>query len=521
MHSSMWDVQAHRMSCIALGSGVGWNASRDLPALDPEYDAGNTTGSGVPHGYERLSIYDGAHPEDNYHHWFSHEMPGHTAEEGWPTLNYNGWEGAPYAFDEHLHPTAWVGQQAVDYISSVKTDAKWFLKVSFHRPHSPYDPPARVLNSTRASDLPEVMLALDGWDHVFRGGPTDPPGCGPSDKSAWCGLMPAVGQELGRRAYYANVAFIDEYVGKILAALTSRKLLENTLIIWTADHGDGQADHYHWRKGFPYQFSSNVPLLMRWPEAFGPTATPRGTVISELVTELRDVFPTMLDAAGGLGAMPPGHELTGTSLLCLLQDSSGATCDHTTPGELPTAAGTTPGAAGKRIKGWRPWLDLEHSTQYNNTNHWSALTDGKMKYIFNACDNCGAVLPREQLFNLTADDGERVDLHADAEYDAELAKWRGRMVAQFEAEGRGSEWVQGGVLQLRPPQLYGPNYPRSEPPSPPPHPPGLSECWNDTVAAGDGVDLQPTQGRTKNPKICQVCLLLSHSTLQRVCCCVA
>ena len=76
-----------------------------------------------------------------------------------------------------------------------------------------------------------------------------------------------------------------------------------------------------------------------------------------------------------------------------------------------------------------------------------------MKYIFNACDNCGDVLPREQLFNLTADDGERTDLRADAHYRAELAKWRGRMVAQFEAEGRGAAWVKGGVLQLRPKQL--------------------------------------------------------------------
>ena len=110
--------------------------------------------------------------------------------------------------------------------------------------------------------------------------------------------------------------------------MSSTKLLQNTFIIWTADHGDGQADHYHWRKGFPYQFSANVPLLFRWPESHDSTSV-RGTVVSELVTELRDVFPTFLDAAGALATVPKGHHLDGTSLLCLIKDPSGKDCTWT------------------------------------------------------------------------------------------------------------------------------------------------------------------------------------------------
>ena len=118
----------------------------------------------------------------------------------------------------------------------------------------------------------------------------------------------------------------------------------------------------------------------------------------------------------------------------LLDDPTGAGCKHSTPGE---AGGGYPSASKP---GWRPWLDLEHSTCYNDTNHWSALTDGKMKYVFNACERC-TFPPLEQLFNLTADPGERVGLHNDPSYTAELTKWRGRMVAQFEAENRGPTWV--------------------------------------------------------------------------------
>ena len=56
--------------------------------------------------------------------------------------------------------------------------------------------------------------------------------------------------------------------------------------------------------------------------------------------------------------------------------------------------------------GWREYVDLEHTICYNNSNHWNALTDGRVKYIFNAMD------ASEQLFNLTADPGELNDLSA-------------------------------------------------------------------------------------------------------------
>ena len=104
-------------------------------------------------------------------------------------------------------------------------------------------------------------------------------------------------------------------------------------------------------------------------------------------------------------------------------------------------------------------IDLEHSTCYNMTNHWNALTDGRTKYIYRAWKG------DEQLFNLTRDPREAVDLAQAAEYAPVLAAWRQRMVAQFESEQRGKAWVQGGRLMVRPRGLtYGPNFPRQPPP---------------------------------------------------------
>ena len=66
----------------------------------------------------------------------------------------------------------------------------------------------------------------------------------------------------------------------------------------------------------------------------------------------------------------------------------------------------SPNSTAGESCGWREYVDLEHTICYNNSNHWNALTDGRVKYIFNAMD------ASEQLFNLTADPGELNDLSA-------------------------------------------------------------------------------------------------------------
>jgi arylsulfatase A-like enzyme len=84
---------------------------------------------------------------------------------------------------------------------------------------------------------------------------------------AWCGEMPEDLTSVSRRAYYASIEFVDEWIGSIIGALKATGKLDNTLygsnlsffssilcsIMFTADHGDMQGDHYHWRKSYPYE----------------------------------------------------------------------------------------------------------------------------------------------------------------------------------------------------------------------------------------------------------------------------
>jgi arylsulfatase len=146
----------------------------------------------------------------------------------------------------------------------------------------------------------------------------------------------------------------------------------------------------------------------------------RGKKLSQ-PTELRDVLPTFLDAAGA----PIPRHLDGKSLLHLVRGNT---------------------------KDWRPWIDLEHSMCYDQ-DHWTALTDGRFKYIYFAYDG------REQLFDMAEDPGE---LHNLAEVPAQetlLKQWRRRMVDHLTE--RGEEFVANGKLAIRKKRLlYSPNYPK-------------------------------------------------------------
>ncbi|EDQ88446.1 uncharacterized protein MONBRDRAFT_26151 [Monosiga brevicollis MX1] len=347
--------------------------------------------------------------------WFQQQMPGKDPQATLDFLDGNGWNswiGRPYVYADDLHPTAWVGRQAVSFLEQNNATTPFFLKVSFHRPHSPYDPPASYLAKVTRDMLPASRTG-GNWDSVFRGTPGDPPGCG-ATPDAWCGAMPANETLNSRLCYYANIMFIDEYIGRIVDTLKQKNLFNHTYIIFTGDH-------YHWRKGYPFEFSAHVPMFLRWPEVVDSVVNiSRGTVIPQLMSELRDVAHTAFDVANATHLVPS----------------------------------VNPGP-------WRRFLDLEHSTVYNETVHWNALTDGEMKYVFRA------FFPDELLFNLTADPWEMNNLADDASYHKELMLWRERLIEQFEREGRGPAFVQNHTLMQRTQGMtYGPNYPQGPPIAP-------------------------------------------------------
>ncbi len=411
-----------------LGMG-GWPIPTRYPFELPRalHDAGyytatigknHFTPARQPHGYDKMFV-DEQHPmaeifRTDYDSWFWQNAPAlddpNGCGSGWKDPN-NAYQAMPYPYPERLHRTRWVGQTAVEFLRTYDRPQPFFLKVSFLPPHSPYFPPERLMRHYADSPLPKAVHGDWAQQYRTRSGP---------GLDIWHGDLGPEQVRRSREGYYGQVTFVDEQIGHILQELDARGLLEETLILYCADHGDMLGDHYMWRKVQPYQPSARIPMLMRWPK--GLVSAQRGQVISS-TTELRDLLPTFLDAASA----PVPDNLDGRSLLSL---------------------------AGGKAEQWRPYIDLEHNICYSPLVHWNAMTDGHTKYIFHAYDG------REQLFDLDRDPHEIHDLASDSSHQGRLRLWRQRMVAHLSE--RGERWVQDGKLMVRRQGMaISPNYPRA------------------------------------------------------------
>ena len=96
-------------------------------------------------------------------------------------------------------------------------------------------------------------------------------------------------RKIARAAYYGLVTYMDELIGEILQTLDESGLADNTIIIYTSDHGDMAGEHHMWWKSNFYEGSVGVPLIISWPGHFA-----EGKRITE-VTSILDVGPTLLD----------------------------------------------------------------------------------------------------------------------------------------------------------------------------------------------------------------------------------
>jgi arylsulfatase A-like enzyme len=99
--------------------------------------------------------------------------------------------------------------------------------------------------------------------------------------------------------YYGATTWMDSAVGRMLDALDATGMAENTIVVFTSDHGDSLGSHGLVQKNSPNEEAIRVPLLLRWP-----AGAPRGEVVRGSVASLADIAPTLLDLAGAPAA---GH----------------------------------------------------------------------------------------------------------------------------------------------------------------------------------------------------------------------
>lgn len=255
---------------------------------------------------------------------WSHQPSGNSKDNAyvkWLESKGHKWDdlyhpkGHAYAgIPAELHQTTWCIERAMDFIKS-KHDGPWLMSVNIYAPHHPFDPPKEFLDRYDPDKLPDPAYkdgelankpAFQRIDHdgAYGGG-----GMGFSK------MTPRERREV-TAAYYAMIEHIDDNVGRILKMLDDTGMRENTIVIFTSDHGELLGDHGIYLKGpYTYDCSIRVPLIISWPGHF------KSGLRSDVLVELTDIAPTILEAVG----MPIPNRVQGRPLTELL---TGRTTRH-------------------------------------------------------------------------------------------------------------------------------------------------------------------------------------------------
>jgi len=202
----------------------------------------------------------------------------------------------PFPGPAQWHPDAWVGRKAAQFLDAHDAGSPLFMWVSFSGPHYTFDPPEEYLDRVDLDKVGVGRFEEGEFDderrihHASYHGRDGIDGCGPAPEHACKNYTDEYWRKL-RAHYFANVAQIDDEVGRVLDA-ARRKFGDDVLVIFTTDHGEMLGNHRLWGKNnCAYEDVLNVPLLVRYP---GPPEPQR----TDARVMLTDILATCATAAG-------------------------------------------------------------------------------------------------------------------------------------------------------------------------------------------------------------------------------
>jgi len=213
---------------------------------------------------------------------------------------------------EETHPDFFVGDLARWWIDTKPPpDGPLFLQIGFPGPHPPYDPVPRYAQPYMDRELPLPVVTeeeLDDQPPPFKAMRRH--NCEVDHDSVVHQLDATREQQHRQRAYYlANVTMIDEKIGEILQSLQQQGYLDNSVVIFTSDHGDCLGDHGHSQKWTMYDVINRMPMIVWSPGHFSP-----GRKIDALCQHM-DIGPAILELAG----VDVPHSFEAQSLLPALE----------------------------------------------------------------------------------------------------------------------------------------------------------------------------------------------------------
>ena len=294
-----------------INGNDSWDAAAPLitrTLADAGYDCGLSGKLHLSSAHGRIE----KRPDDGYRvfHW-SHGPPDH-----WPKGHaYCDWlkaQGKDFKklhrkngfIPADLHQTTWCTKVAADFIRE-KRKGPWLFSLNCFDPHPPLDPPKKYVDRFDIKSLPGPLfrdsdLAAQGRLKAvnFQSRPVKP-----KNPDA----------QLHQAKYWAQIELIDENVGRLLKVLDETNQRENTIVIFTSDHGETLGDHGLRAKGCRfYECLVRVPLIISWPARF------KQGLKSDALVELTDIAATLLAATG----LPVPKEMHGRSLMPILQGTA-------------------------------------------------------------------------------------------------------------------------------------------------------------------------------------------------------
>ncbi len=325
---------------------------------------------------------------DDYHLWLN-KTPYAGLERATSIGNNDVFSRRSVVPETH-HVNTWTANECIEFLDRRDPTCPFFLWMSFSRPHSQYDPPAPYDAWYDPEDVPPPIRTPDE-DFL-------PPELREATlRYDWDRLSPARIAR-ARQHYFGQITHIDHQIGRFLAVLRWKGLWDNTLVIFTSDHGDMMGDHGLFFKSHFFEGSGRVPLILRAPRGWeGAIPAQRyGKPVS-----LVDVLPTLVSAAGGRVS----DRADGVSL-------------------LPALGGGDP--VEDRIF---------HGEIGGEKRRHHCLTDGRYKYMWFRLGGC------EYLFDLKEDPNEVNNLARDED---RVVEWRNRLIKLLEV--RGDQAVRDGAL---------------------------------------------------------------------------
>jgi len=421
--------------------------SRDYPVLTPHLDRLSAEGTSFTNAYTpiplccpaRQSLLAGRRPESFNAFWNADLLPNHEL----PPTEYtwtkdlqdhgykNGYVGKwhvnqrhsplEYGFEDYVseadyrefrtaeHPEAkftkgwigetdsvplahtrthWLADQAISLMKRyAASDQPWHIRLDLPEPHLPCQPHPQFLERYEAREIPEWRSFRDTFlnkpyiqkQMLLNWGMED---------YTWQDWEPIV------RRYYAIISQLDDAIGTVLDTLSELGLDENTIVIYSADHGDMCGGHRMMDKHYiMYDDVVRVPLIIRYPGI-----VPAGSRIDSFVYNLLDLPPTLLEWAH----LPPRPGFHGTSLTPILNE--------------PPAPG------------WRTEVVSTYNGQQFGLYNQRMIRSSEFKYIWNLTDI-------DELYDLRQDPEELLNVIDDPAHAVVLSDLRLKLYRQLKQHG--------------------------------------------------------------------------------------